>query len=50
MPTTGRGDLLHGFESGIFRRQPVLNVVFNRLDHHDGVIHNQTNGQHQAEE
>jgi hypothetical protein len=34
----------------VVRRQALLDVVLDRLDHDDGVIHDQADGQHQAKE
>ena len=31
-------------------RQAVLDVVLDRLDHHDGVVDDDADGQHQAEQ
>ena len=44
------GDLLHAFEGGLLGREAVLDVVLHDLDHHDGVVHHQADGQHQAEQ
>src|ERR1700733_599149 len=44
------GELFHGFESSVLWSQPVLDVALHALDHHDGVIDDQTNRQHQAKE
>ena len=42
--------LLHRLERSVARRQPLLDVALDRLDHHDGVVHHEADGQHQAEE
>ena len=39
----------HGLEGGILRTQPLLDVRLDGLDHNDGIIHHQTDGQHHAE-
>jgi hypothetical protein len=44
------GDFLHALERRLLGRQAVLDVVFHDLDDHDGVIHHQADGQHEAEE
>ena len=44
------GHLLHRLEGGVARRQPLLDVVLDRLDHHDGVVHHDADGQHEAEQ
>ena len=45
----GTRDLLHGLEGRLLRRQAMLDVVDHRFDHHDGIVHHDTDGQHQAE-
>ncbi len=42
--------LLHGPNRGVARREPVLDMIFHRLDHHDCVVHDDADGQHQAEQ
>ena len=42
--------LFHGLQGGVVRRQPLLHVVLHRLHHHDGVVHDEADGQHEAEE
>ena len=32
------------------RRHAVLDVVLHRLHHHDGIVHDQSDGQHQSEQ
>ena len=45
------GDLVHGFARGLQRREVVLgHHALDILDHHDGVIHQQADGQHQAKQ
>ncbi len=44
------GDLTHRLMCGGARRQPHLNVTFDVLHHHNGVIHHDTNRQHQPEQ
>ena len=44
------GHFLHAFQCRLLGRQPVLDVVLHDLDDHDGVVHNQADGQHQPEE
>ena len=43
-------NLFHGLERRLLRRQAFLDVAFHRLHHDDGVVHDQSDGQHQAEE
>src|SRR3569833_183949 len=46
----GAGDILHGPLRGFFSRESLLiHVVLDRLHHHDGVIHHDTDGQHESE-
>ncbi len=44
------GHLAHGFFSGRERFQAQLDVTFDVLHHHDGVVHHDTDGQYQAEQ
>ena len=44
------GHFLHRLEAGVFRRQALLDMVLDRLDDHDGVVHDQADGQHQPEQ
>ena len=44
------GDLLHGLEGRLLGREAVLDVVLHRLHHHDGVVHHESDGEHQAHE
>ena len=44
------GDFLHGLERGIARAHSLLDMVLDGFDHHDGVVDDETDGQHQAEE
>ena len=46
----GSGYLLHGLEARVARRQSLLDVMFHGLDHDDGIIHHQPDGQHQPKE
>ncbi len=48
MAITGSGDLLHRLDGGVMRRHALLDVVFHRLHHHDGIVHHQPDGQHQS--
>ena len=50
MATTGAGHLLHRLERGVLGRQPVLDVMLDRLDDDDGVVDDEADGEHQAEE
>ena len=43
------GDFLHRFNRRVPGREALLDVAFNGLDDDDGVIHHQSNGEHQAE-
>jgi hypothetical protein len=44
------GDLFHCFQCGILGSEPVFDVTLHGLDHHDGVVHHQADGQNQPEE
>ena len=44
------GDLAHGLDRGLLGRQAGLDVVLHGLDHHDRVVDDDADGQHQAEE
>ena len=44
------GDLVHRLEGRVARRQPVLDVVLDRLDDDDGVVDDDADRQHQAEQ
>ena len=50
MATTGPDTSFHCLEGGVVRRQPLLDVVLHRLHHHDGVVHHEADGEHEAEE
>ena len=41
---------LIAFSRGLLGRQPVLEVVLDRFDHDDGVVHDDADRQHQAEQ
>jgi hypothetical protein len=41
--------LLHGLHGRVPRAHPVLEVVHHRLHHHDRVVHDDADGQHEAE-
>ena len=40
----------HGADGGVVRREAVLDVALDVLDHDDGVIDHDADGQHEAEE
>ncbi len=42
--------LAHGLNGGFFSTQTALHFGYGRLDHNDGIVHDDTDGQHQAEE
>ncbi|MNF32813.1 hypothetical protein D3C84_136120 [compost metagenome] len=44
------GHFAHGALGGFDRRQAQADIPFDVLHHHDGVVHNDTDGQHQAEQ
>ena len=44
------GHFAHRLERGILWRQALLDVVLDRLDDHDGIVHNQSDRQHQSEQ
>ena len=44
------GDLLHRLDRRLPRRQAVLDVMLDGLDDDDGVIDDDADGQHQAEQ
>ena len=43
-------DLRHGLDRGLARARPSLDIVLHGLDHDDGVVDDDADGQHQAEE
>ncbi len=45
-----RRDLGHGLVGGGARRHALLDVVLRGLDHHDGVVDHDADGQHQPEQ
>ena len=45
-----RRDLGHRLMGGGARRHPLFDMVFRGLDHHDGVVNDDADGQHQAEQ
>ena len=45
-----RGHLFHGGLGGLFGRHPLFDFDLDRLHHHDGVVHDDTDGQHQAQQ
>ena len=44
------GHLVHRLDGRLARRQPVLDVMLDGLDHDDGVVHDDADGQHQPEQ
>src|SRR5581483_6759018 len=46
----GAGDLLHGFESGIFGGKAFFDVALDGFDDDDGVIDDEADGEDEAEE
>ncbi len=46
----GARHLIHGFDRRGARRQPLLDVMLDRLDHDDGVIHHDADRQDQPEQ
>ena len=46
----GSRHLLQRLDGRILRREPLLDVMLDRLDDDDGVIHDESNGQHETEE
>ena len=46
----GTSHLLHGLASGLDRRFAQGDVALDVFHHHDGVVHHDTDGQHQAEQ
>ena len=42
-------DLLHGLDGRLLRGQALLDMALHRLDHDDGVIDDQADGEDQAE-
>ena len=50
MAMTGPETSSIAFSVASFGRHPLLDVMLHGLDHHDGVVHHQADGQHQAEE
>ena len=49
MPTTGAeiSSIAFRVASG---RHPFFDVMLHRLDHHDGIVHNEADGQHEAKQ
>ena len=50
MAMTRRPDLVHGAMRRVARRQAVGDVALDVLDHDDGVVDHDADGQHQAEQ
>ena len=46
----GPGDFLHRKNTGLEGRHALLDVTHDVLEHHDGVIYHDANGQHEGEE
>ena len=44
------GNFLHGFHRGIVWRQALFHVVLDCLDHDDGVVDHQADGENQAKQ
>ena len=44
------GDFLHRLEGGFLGRKPMLDVMLDRFDDDDGVVDDQADGEHEAEE
>ncbi|MCY1223649.1 hypothetical protein D9M72_357850 [compost metagenome] len=44
------GHFLHGLAGGLDGRSAEADVPFDVFDHHDGVVHHDADGQHQAEQ
>ena len=44
------GDFLHRFERGVFGLHAFFNVAFDGFDNDNGVVNDQADGEHQAEE
>ena len=44
------GDLFHGPERGIARRQSGFNVMFHRFHHDNGIVYDNADGKHQSEQ
>ena len=50
MASTGPGDLLHRLDRGRARVEAGRDQPLDVLQHHDGVVHDDADGQHQAEQ
>ena len=50
MATTGPETSSIALRAGLFGRQAVVDVVLNRLDHDDGIVDDQSDRQHEAEQ
>ena len=48
--TTGPDTCSMAFKRGVAGREPLLDVVLDGLHHHDGVVHDEADGEHEAEE
>ena len=46
----GTGEFLHGFQRRVLGSHPFLDVALDALDDHDGVVHHETDGQHQTKQ
>ncbi len=44
------GELFHRFQRRVLRRHALLDVPLHAFDHHDGVVHHQTDRQHQTKQ
>ena len=50
MPTTGPESSSIAFNAASFGRHALFDVAFHAFDHDDGVVHHQTDRQHQTKE
>ena len=49
-PDDGTRDFLHGPEGRLLGRHAIFDMTFHCLNHHDGVIHHQTDSKHQTKQ
>ena len=44
------GDFIHRFDRRLARHRPLFKVPLDRLDNHNCIVNNDTNGEHQSEQ
>ena len=43
------GDFVHRLDCGVARAHALINLVLDRLDHNDGIVHHDADRQHETE-